>query len=106
MYEHLSEKKLFLLACFILLLGTIFYFYEFLLQVSPNVMVPNLMHDFRVDATAIGNLTAFYFVAYACLQIPAGALFICCSGFMHSSFVVGGTCQFQLHPPGQKLTEA
>lgn len=51
-----------------------FYFYECLLQVSPGVMVPELMHAFNVDATALGNLAAFYFYAYAGMQIPVGLL--------------------------------
>lgn len=55
-------------------LGTCFYCYEFFLQVSPSVMVHDLMHDFKVTATALGNLTAFYMYAYAIMQIPVGIM--------------------------------
>ncbi len=55
-------------------LAALFYFYEFWLQVSPGVMVPNLLRDFKVNALALGNLAAFYFYTYALMQIPAGVL--------------------------------
>lgn len=60
------------LAWFIWGLGALFYCYEFLLQVSPGVMVPELMHDFNVNASFLGLLGSFYFWAYASMQIPAG----------------------------------
>jgi len=53
-------------------LAALFYAYEFFLQVSPSVMVPDLMHTFRLDAASLGNLTALYFYSYAIMQIPAG----------------------------------
>ncbi len=51
-----------------------FYSYEFLIRVSPTVMVNDLMQRFAVNAEAIGALSAFYYYAYASLQIPVGAL--------------------------------
>ena len=51
-----------------------FYFYEYFLQVSPGVMVPDLMRSFKVDATHLGNLAAFYFYTYAPMQILVGLL--------------------------------
>lgn len=53
-------------------LATLFYAYEFFLQVSPSVMVPDLMAAFKVNAATLGNLAALYFYAYAIMQIPAG----------------------------------
>jgi predicted MFS family arabinose efflux permease len=55
-------------------LATFFYAYEVLLQVSPGVMVPELMRDFAVDAATLGNLAAVYFYIYAPMQIPVGVL--------------------------------
>jgi MFS family permease len=59
---------------FILSLASFFYFYENCLQVSTGVMVPELMRDFAIDAAELGNLAAFYFYAYAGMQIPVGVL--------------------------------
>lgn len=53
----------------------IFFFYTFSLQVSPGVMVHDLMRSFSVNATAISNFAAIYFLIYAVMQIPIGILF-------------------------------
>lgn len=55
-------------------LAAFFYFYEYVLRVSPSVMVPELMNAFHVDATTLGLLTSFYFYAYAPMQLPVGLL--------------------------------
>ncbi len=60
---------------FIFLLATAFYLYEFILQVSPGVMAAPIMKTFGVSASGFGFISAFYFYAYAPMQIPAGLLF-------------------------------
>lgn len=55
-------------------LGCIFYFYEFLLQVSPSVMGNLLMKDFSFTAHSLGILAGVYFYSYAIMQIPAGIM--------------------------------
>jgi MFS family permease len=54
------------------LLGCLFFCYGFFQRVSPSVMVEDLMRDFAVGAAILGNLSAFYFYAYAPIQIPVG----------------------------------
>ena len=51
-----------------------FYFYEFMIQVSPGVMAQDLMHDFGIRATGLGNLSAYYFYSYASMQLVVGVL--------------------------------
>lgn len=51
-----------------------FYLYGYFHRVAPSVMVDELMRDFAVGAAVLGNLSAFYFYAYASLQIPVGVL--------------------------------
>src|SRR3990172_4747000 len=55
-------------------LAAVFYFYEFVLRVSPSVMVFELMKSFSITASAVGVLSAFYLYAYAPLQLPVGML--------------------------------
>jgi MFS family permease len=55
-------------------LAAIFYCYETLLQVSPGVMVSDLMKAFSVNAGQLGLLAAIYFYAYSSMQIPVGML--------------------------------
>lgn len=55
-------------------LGALFYCYEFFLQVSTSVMIDDLMREFHISATALGNLSSFYLYFYAIMQIPVGML--------------------------------
>jgi MFS family permease len=54
--------------------GALFFFYAWVLRVAPSVMIDELMRDFAIGATAVGNLSAFYFYSYAGLQIPIGMM--------------------------------
>lgn len=55
-------------------LAAIFYFYEIMLLVSPSVMVDDLTLSFSTSAEQLGSLAAFYYYAYASMQIPVGLL--------------------------------
>ncbi len=52
----------------------IFYFYQYLLRVSPSVMKDDLMHDFGMNGAAFGLLASFYYYGYSLLQIPLGSM--------------------------------
>lgn len=51
-----------------------FFFYKYLIQVSPSVMTDDLMSAFHVHGAGLGNLSAFYFYAYLIMQIPVGIM--------------------------------
>lgn len=51
-----------------------FYGYAFFQRVLPSVMVDQLMAEFALGGALLGNLSAFYFYAYAGLQLPVGML--------------------------------
>lgn len=55
-------------------LGAAFYLYAFFQRVAPGVMTPELSADFNLSASALGNLSAFYFYSYVAMQIPTGIL--------------------------------
>ena len=59
----------------IFFLAASFYLYEFILQVAPSVMAGPMMKSFNVTAEGFGVISAFYFYAYAPMQLPAGLLF-------------------------------
>jgi MFS family permease len=56
------------------LTGALFFFYAWVLRVSPSVMVEELMRELAVGATTVGSLSAFYFYGYAGMQIPVGLM--------------------------------
>jgi len=54
--------------------GALFFFYAWILRVSPSVMIDEMMRDLAVGGAVIGNLSAVYFYGYAGSQIPVGML--------------------------------
>jgi sugar phosphate permease len=55
-------------------LAAAFYLYGFFQRVAPASLANDLMRDFGLTAAALGNLSAFYFYAYAAMQLPTGML--------------------------------
>src|SRR5436190_21148194 len=49
-----------------------FYLAGFYLRTSPAVMTTELMRDFGIAASQLGQFSAFYFYAYILMQIPTG----------------------------------
>lgn len=54
--------------------GALFYLLGFFHRVAPAVITGELMREFQISATALGNLSAFYFYSYVAMQIPTGVL--------------------------------
>lgn len=51
-----------------------FYFAGFYLRVFPAVITTELMRDFHINASELGNFSAVYFYAYILMQVPTGVL--------------------------------
>jgi len=56
------------------LVAATFYLAAFYLRTSPAVMTTELMRDFAISASQLGQFSAFYFYAYIAMQIPTGVL--------------------------------
>lgn len=54
--------------------AALFYLYEYILRVSPNVITNELMLDFSITSTYVGILVSAYYWAYVPLQIPCGVI--------------------------------
>ena len=54
--------------------AALFYLAAFYLRTSPAVMTTELMRDFGIRASQLGQFSAFYFYAYIVMQIPTGVL--------------------------------
>ena len=61
-------------AWLIWFIGANCFFFAFFQRASPSVMVEPIMDAFNVGGALLGNLSAFYFYAYAALQIPVGLM--------------------------------
>lgn len=69
-----SLKAISLMAWIVCALGALFYAYEYLLRVMPNVMIPQLMDHYDISNHKYGLLFAFYYFAYVPMQLPVGLL--------------------------------
>src|SRR3990167_10415983 len=61
-------------ALVVFLLSSLFYFYQYFLQVTSDVLSVNLMSEFSVTEHRVGILSAAFFLSYTLMQIPAGIL--------------------------------
>ena len=53
-------------------LSALFVVYNYLQQVVPGIVAPDLLREFHIGAGELGNIAALFFYAYALLQIPVG----------------------------------
>ena len=68
----MSRQKASLFGVMIVILGALFYCYEYFLRIAPSVMETDLMHFFSLDATLFGTLSGFYYYAYTPMQLFVG----------------------------------
>lgn len=52
----------------------VFFMYQFVLRVSPNVMTKEILEHYQIHATDFGILTSLYYLGYASMQVPIGIL--------------------------------
>lgn len=57
-----------------LFMGGLFYCFQFLVRVSPNVMTDELMSTFVIDAAGLSLVLMWYYAGYVGMQIPLGVL--------------------------------
>lgn len=53
-------------------IAALFYLLGFFFRVTPGVLNQELMRDFGLNAVMLGNMAAFYYYAYASMQVPTG----------------------------------
>ncbi len=70
----LDEQRVPAIAWLIWGVAASFFALEYFARVAPSVMVPQLMHDFQVNAQALGSLSAFFYYAYVSMPVPVGML--------------------------------
>ena len=55
-------------------LASIFYAYQYMLRVLPNIIMPDLMAKFHIDAAVFGQFSGLYYLGYAGMHIPIGLM--------------------------------
>ncbi|MCH9633244.1 MAG: putative glucarate transporter [Chlamydiae bacterium] len=55
-------------------IAALFPMYQFMLQGSPSVMLPELIHDLGITLVEASFITTFFYYSYIIMQIPSGIL--------------------------------
>ncbi|MBP9791820.1 MAG: MFS transporter [Rickettsiales bacterium] len=53
-------------------LASLFYAYQYILRVLPNITMPEIMKRFNIDAEIFGQFAGVYYITYAAMHIPIG----------------------------------
>ncbi len=61
-------------AWFIWTLGASFFFFEYIVRVSPGVLAQQLFQAFHINAYQLGLLSSAFSLSYIAMQIPVGTL--------------------------------
>ncbi|MCH9643936.1 MAG: MFS transporter [Gammaproteobacteria bacterium] len=69
-----QSKSWMFLAWLMCGVAILFYFYEYMLRITPSIITPQLMHTYRLNARSFGNLSASFYYIYAPMQIFVGLL--------------------------------
>ena len=61
-------------AWLIWVVASIFYAYQYVLRVMPNVMLHDIFQQFHINTTLFGQYTGAYYIGYALMHVPIGLL--------------------------------
>jgi predicted MFS family arabinose efflux permease len=53
-------------------IASVFYAYQYILRVMPNVMLNDIMQQFQIDAAAFGQFSGIYYISYSLMHLPLG----------------------------------
>lgn len=56
------------------LIASIFYAYQYILRVMPNIMMNDIMQQFNIDAALIGQFSGVYYLGYSLMHLPIGIM--------------------------------
>lgn len=72
--KDISNRSFHFLAWTICLIGALFYCYEYILRIFPNVMTHDLMREFHLSASQYSGWAVYYYYSYTALQLVIGLL--------------------------------
>lgn len=55
-------------------LATLFYAYQYILRVAPNVLIDDIKATYNINDSVFGQFSGVYYIGYALIHIPLGIL--------------------------------
>ena len=59
------------------IIASIFYAYQYILRVMPNIMLDDIMQQFHIDAAVFGQFSGLYYIGYTLMHLPIGIMLDC-----------------------------
>jgi predicted MFS family arabinose efflux permease len=56
------------------LMASVFYAYQYILRVMPNIMLDDIMNQFQLDTKTFGQFSGLYYIGYCLMHLPLGIL--------------------------------
>ncbi|KGP64267.1 MFS transporter [Legionella norrlandica] len=61
-------------AWFVWIIVSVFYAYQYVLRVMPNIMLEDITQQFHIDATVFGQFSGIYYIGYSLMHLPIGIM--------------------------------
>lgn len=55
-------------------IASVFYAYQYILRVMPNIMLDDIMNQFHIDAAIFGQYAGVYYIGYVGMHLPLGIM--------------------------------
>src|SRR3954466_8676222 len=55
-------------------IASVFYAYQYILRVMPNIMLNDIMEQFDMSATTFGQFSGIYYIGYSLMHLPVGIM--------------------------------
>lgn len=56
------------------IIASIFYAYQYVIRVMPNIMIGDIMQQFNIDAATFGQFSGVYYIGYSLMHLPIGIM--------------------------------
>lgn len=63
-----------MIAWTVWIIASIFYAYQYILRVMPNIMLDDIMQQFHIDAATFGQFSGVYYIGYSLMHLPIGIM--------------------------------
>ncbi len=62
------------IAWMVWIVASVFYAYQYILRVMPNIMLGDIMQQFNIDAATFGQFSGVYYIGYSLMHLPIGIM--------------------------------
>ncbi len=63
-----------MIAWMVWIIASVFYAYQYVLRVMPNIMLSDIMQQFHIDAATFGQFSGVYYIGYSLMHLPIGIM--------------------------------